>query len=346
MTVTELTDRLRAETTGDLQADLKHLEEVAESLRQEENAAELAEAVAKYAFSLMPEEQRAEMEEQTMIGGRRLDRVYQEAMQLVREKKYAEAEPLLAALSEKIAAYFEDGEIRYYSFRNPFEYHLYLEMYPDEDRNTMRAPFDFGAYLAMYGYVLVELRRTQEAEDVLRRAVRMNPVAADMRYELAELYKLTGRMDMLLETCRDTLQICTSADRIAHVLANLGYYCCEIADYYASAVFYFDSMRFLPNDMTEAALKDVLRRMKTFGMKFAPPTKGQTLDTYEKYGMQPPPNSMLINLAAALAQSARKHDRPELEGLFTRVAFDLTNDPQFRERLSELDAILAERKQG
>lgn len=340
MNVNELMEKLRAETTGDLSEDLRHLQQTVNDIRREDNASELAEAVAEYAFSLMPEDKRAEMQAQTFVNGKRMDRVFAEAQELIRARQHEKAEPLLAALSEKIERYYEKSDIRYFSFRNPFEYHVYVQLHPEE-KHYMRAPFDFAAYLSMYGYVLVHLRKTEEAEKVLLRAVEMNPVTADTRFELAELYKLTSQPDQLLRVNQESLPLCTTADRIARVLANMGFYCYEVGDFYSSAVFYFDSVRFLPNEQAEAALKDVVRRLNTFGQKFAPPTHGQTIDTYEKYGLQPPPDNMLVNLAVALAKSAREHNRPELEGLFTRTAFDLTNDPAFKARLDELDAQLA-----
>ena len=340
MTVNELMAQIRTEMTGDLKKDMNHLHDIAEDIVDEPNAKELAAAVAEYALSLLPPDVKADFAEATTIEGKTLDQVFGAALQLVNAKHYDEAETLLAALSEKIEKHFEGNDPRWFSFRNPFEYHMYRYFYPEET-NFDRAPFDFARFLSLYGFVLLEKRKAREAEKVLERSIRFNPVSADMRFELAELCKFAQNHEKLLTVNRETLPLCTSADRIARVLANMGYYCYVTQDLYSAAVFYFESIRFQPSKAVDIELQDVLKRMKTFGQKFAPPTHGQTIDTYEKYGLQPPPNSNLVNLAVTLAKSADDLKRYDLERLFLRTAFDLTNDQHFMDevrRLGEMEA--------
>ena len=337
MNVPELMTQIRLEMTGDLKKDMEYLTTLAEDLRKEPNADELTKAVMDHAFSIMPEDVRKDMEDRTMIGGKRMDLVYRDALALVDAKKMSEAKELLAALSDKIAQYYEGGDPKYFSFRNPFEYHMYRHFYP-EDTNFDRAPFDFSAYLSLYGYVLIEERDIPAARKVLLRAQKFDPVSADARFEMAELCKLANNMPDLLKVNQETLPLCTSADRMARVLANMGYYCYVTQDFYSAAVFYFESVRFAPSKAVEFELQDVVRRMNTFGQKFAPPTKGQTLDVYEKYSMKQPPNSELVNLAVVMIQQAHKYNRTDLEAFFNRCAYDLTNDPQFREAMERIAA--------
>lgn len=338
MTVTEILTQLQMEKTGDLEKDLKHLRDAAYDLRKEPNADELVKAIAEYAYSIMPEQTRKEMEQLTYVDGMRMDEAFSRALKLVDSGDTAAAEPLLKAISDKIAEHYEHGDTKYFSFRNPFEYHMYRYFYPD-DTVFERAPFDFAHYLEVYGFTLLNNRKAREAVKVLERAIKFNPVSADMRFEIAEAYKFMHARARLLEACQDTLPLCTSPDRIARVLANMGYYCYEVGDLYEAAVFYFESIRFSPRKTVELELQDTVRRMKVEGKKFAPPTHGQTIDVYEKYSMKQPPNSELVNLAVTMAHEAQKYQRPDLEGLFTRVAFDLTNDPEFAKRLAELDGM-------
>ena len=342
MTVNELMEKIKAECTGDAAHDLQYLTELARSLRREPNATELTEAIAKHAYSIMPEDARAEMERTTMVDGKRMDIAYRDALALVNVQKFAEAEPLLAAISDKIVECFE-GEKKWFSFRNPFEYHMYREFFP-VDTDFDRAPFDFSHYLTLYGFVLIETHKIKEAEGVLKRAVSFDPMACEPRFELCELYKLTRADKQIIELSRETMRYCTTADRIARVLCNLGFYCTDIGDLYSAAVFYFESLRFEPSKPVEAELQDVVRLMNQAGQKFAPPTKGQTLDVYEKYHIIQPPNSELINLALALAEAARQADRPQLEGLFVRVCWDLTRNEEFKTRLDFIDQEIANRK--
>lgn len=342
MTVQELNEKMQAECTGDAAADLAYLAKLARDIRKEPNAEELTAAVAKYAYSIMPEDARAEMERTTTVNGKRLDRVYHEALELVNAGKSAEAEPLLEAVSDKIAECFE-GEKKWFSFRNPFEYHMYREFYPN-DTEFDRAPFDFSHYLTLYGFVLIEQHKFDKAEAVLKRAIKFDPVAAEPKFELCELYKLLRNDPRILELSRETMRVCTTADRIARVLCNLGFYCVDVGDLYSAAVFYFESLRFEPSKPVEAELQDAVRLMNQAGQKFAPPSKGQILDVHEKYHIIQPPNDELITLALALADTAREHKRPELEGLFVRVCWDLTRNEEFRTRLNFIDQEIAHNK--
>ena len=223
MTANELIAQLRSELTGDLQKDIAHLQAVADDLRGEENADELTAAVADLAFGIMPADVREKMEDMTFVSGKRMDMAFGEALKMVNEGRMNGAAAILKGISEKIEKYYEGENPKYFSFRNPFEYHVYRYYFPN-DTNFDRAPFDFAHYLALYGFVLLEIGEARAAEQVLERAIRFNPVSADVRFELAELCKFGNNPKKLLSVNIETLRYCTSADRIARTLANMGYY--------------------------------------------------------------------------------------------------------------------------
>ncbi len=339
MTANELLAKVRLELTGDIQKDMQMIQEYAAKYKKEENAEELTAALAEFAFSMMPADVQAQMRETTFVRDMRMDKAFHTAMGMLRENHLEDAETLLFEISEKIRIHFEETDKKWFSFRNPFEYHMYRMYYPTVTEFD-RAPFDFAHYLSMYGYVLLENHKVREAAKAVERGIRFNPVSADARFELAEIYKFSGTPDKLLATIKDTLRICTSAPRIARTLCNMGYYCVLKQEFYDAAVFYFCSLRFENRKPVEFELMDVVRRLQAMGKQFDPPTNGQVLDTFEKYGMTPPPNDDLVNLAVTLAQSAHEHRQLKLEGLFYRVAFDLTNDPRFQEVLNSIDKEL------
>ena len=344
MNVNELMALIRTEMTGDPEKDIKHLQDMAHDLRREENANELLSAIADYAFNMMPENAKETMKETTFVEGKRMDRVFGEVRTLVNAGNCAEAEPKLRAISDKIREQFEDKEPKWFSFRNPFEYHMYRFLYP-EDTVFERAPFDFAHYLALYSYVLVELGQVPAAETAVRRAIKFNPVAADIRFELAEICKFAHNQEQLLRVNQETLPLCTDGASIARVLANMGFYCYVAQEFADAATFYFESLRFQKNQAVDFELQDVLKRMKTFGIKFAPPTRGQTLDTYDKYGLPVPPNDALVNLALTLADNARNYGRLDLESHFLHTAYTMTNNVEILERLERVAAEMkAERE--
>ena len=150
MNVTELMAQVRTEMTGNVKKDMEHIQDIMADLRNEPNSGELLAALAEYAFGMMPPEAREEMEKRTFVSGKRMDLAFGDALNLVRTHKITEAAAILSVISEKIAQYFEGDDPKYFCFRNPFEYHMYRMMYP-EDTNFDRAPFDFSKYLRETG---------------------------------------------------------------------------------------------------------------------------------------------------------------------------------------------------
>gem|GEM_PF-115595 len=343
MTVNELMEQIRMEMSGDAQTDLHRLSEIAQQYKKEENAAELMAAIADYAVEMLPESTRQEMYDTTFVRNKRMDQAFADALDMIRNDQWNEAEVLLGEIAEKIRVYFEEDEKKWFCFRNQFEYHMYRLYYP-EDTVFDRAPFDFSHYLQVYAYVLFQNKKTKAALAAIDRAIAFNPVSIDVRFEQAEIFKFMRLQKQLLECCQASLRISTTASCYARVLGNMGYYCTLVGDLHSAGVFYFESLKFQQNKGIEIELQDVLRRMKTFGQTFAPPTHGQIIDAYEKYGMNPPPENDLVNLAVTLGNLAREHGRTDLEGLFFRTAYDMTQDAEMLARLEEIDKQIAERE--
>ena len=340
MTVNELMERVSAEMGENVSENLEKIAAVSEEIRREQNAEELLEALAKFAFAQMPPDLRKFMEDTTFVNGQRMDQAFGAALALINENKSAEALPLLKAISDKIAEYFENGEKKWFSFRNPFEYHMFRQFFPDE-KEFDRAPFDFAHYLETYAYVLTDLGEMREAEQAAKRAVSFNPVSADMYFELIEISKLTNNLPDLLKYCQEASRLCTTVDRMARVCNSMGWFCQETRDFQSAAVYYFESMRLKPSAPTEAELTDVVRRIRFEGGRFAPPTDAQVAEVFRKSQVTRYPNGELVELALGMKNEAQKYKRLDLEGLFTRVAFDLTNNPELKADLDRIDREIA-----
>ena len=125
MTANELLAKVRTELTGDLQKDMQLIQDYAAKYKREENAAELAGALAEFAFSMMPAEVQEQMRTTTFVRDMRMDQAFHQAMEMLRENRLEDAEALLAEISEKIRVHFEETDKKWFCFRNPFEYHLY-----------------------------------------------------------------------------------------------------------------------------------------------------------------------------------------------------------------------------
>ena len=340
MTVKELMERVSAEMGDNVSENLEKIAQAAQEIKREENAAELAEALARYAFEMMPPQARQFMEETTFVDGKRMDQAFGEALTLINENRSAEALPILRAISDKIAQYYESEPRRWYSLRNPFEYHMFRQFFPDV-KEFDRTPFDFAHYLETLAYVLTDTGDMPEAEKAAKRALAFNPVSADMYFELLEICKLSKNLPDLLKYCQEASRLCTTADRMARICSDMGYFCQETGDLQSAAVFYFESMRLNPIKQTEAELTDTVRHIRFEGGRFAPPTDAQVAEVFRRSHLTRYPNGELVELALGMKNEAQKYKRLDLEGLFTRVAFDLTNNPELKADLERIDREIA-----
>lgn len=333
MTVQEVLAICNGSLTGDLQTDIAALQARMQKYAHEPNSEELLSAINDLAFSLLPKEQQDQFLETTCINGKRLDAVFADARKMVDDKRYQEAALTLHSIMAKSEQYFGEGsKIKYYSFRNPFEYHLFRQLYGTEQEFD-RAPFDFCMFLTLYGYVLVELHRLEEAIDTLEKAIAFNPVNCDTRFELCEAFKLTMEPEKLLASIRDLVPIANSTYAISRVYANLGYYCIEIKDYDAAACFYYESLLYADHPGVQGEL--VHLRSLT-GKRISPPTREEVLATFEKYDIPNGPSRELVALSVTLADQAIKLQKTELGAYFYTIAYDLTRDEDIKMRLESL----------
>lgn len=151
-TIQEALAICNANLTGDLKTDIPYLEGQVRRYAHEPNGEELAKRITELAFSLLPKEQQDQFMTATTLNGKRLDELFHEARELLNQEKYQEAAVSLRALTAKCEEGFgKESKLHYFSFRNPFEYHLYRMLYPGQS-NIERAPYDFAMYYTLYGY--------------------------------------------------------------------------------------------------------------------------------------------------------------------------------------------------
>ena len=313
--------------TGDTLKDMLFLQEQAAVYTEQQENAEIADAIVQLAMSKMPQENQDYLKKMLYIGERRLNAVYDEAVNLANQHLTAKSLTLTKQLYQHIRDNFKETDTaRFFSFRNLLESNLYYQLY-HPTKNLLKTPFDFTRYLTLHGYNLTELRRTEEAVPVLQEAVRFNPVNPDPRFELAEVYKLTGNLKMLLETVRDTTTVCTSAYALARCYTNMGWYCTEIKDYTSAVAFYFESMIFEKHPAVPGELHHISILTE---QPITPPTRKEVLAAFEKYKIPNGPGQEVLHVVSSLSEQAAERQNWKEAAFYYYVIFDITKDPAAR----------------
>lgn len=334
----DLLQQIQSRMTGDRVQDTAILEEEINRLEGQENANEIADELLQMAYGMITDEEQAYLQKTLYIDGKSLSHIYAETSDLMRKGNRAEALKLSRALYEHILMHFRESDTeRFFSFRNPFESNLYHILYHPTKR-LIKTPFDFTLYIGAHAYNLVEAGRAPEAIPVLKEAIRFNPVNPDPRFELAEVYKLTGDNDKLFETVMDTLPICTSAYAISRCYSNLGFWCVNTKDYDSAVRFYYESLNFADHPAIAGELKHI---EVLSGKPLVPPTKEMINKAFAKYEIYHGPGQEVLHVAHELAKQANEAGQLREEAFYLNIIVSLIHDDEAQIRLNEIVAQLS-----
>lgn len=324
--------------TGELSKDILLLQAEVEKYSRQKDGAALAEKLLEIAQNMIPAEQKEFLKQTIYIGDRRLDKIYGEAQQLMKNRETAKALALTKELYEHILKHFPETDTeRYFSFRNLLESNLYQYLY-HPTKKLFKAPFDFTLFIGAYAYNLIELRHTEEAIPVLEEAIRYNPVNPDPRFELAEAYKLLGKPEELLTAIRETMPVCTTNYAIARCYANLGYYCVETGDFDSAICFYVESAMFHDDPHIPYELNHI---GQLTGRKISRPSKEEIAAAFEKYEIPHGCCRDTFHVVTSLAEQAMENETWGEAVYYMSLVFDLTHDPKAKE---DLDHCIEEHK--
>lgn len=304
----------------------------------EEGNAEGVEAVEKLLIENMSDEQREEIYRITHVDGVRLDQMFDNITQLIKEKKFTEAKPIAERLYKKITVEFKQGENAIFvSLRNPFEENLYQLMHKPE-KTLNRAPFDFAQYITVYAFLLVETGSPLDAIPVLEKAIEYNPVDCGPRFELAEVYKLLKNKKRMLEVTKETLKYASSPVAIARCYANVGYTLVDAGEFDDAATFYIASAMYAPHPNIPHELRDLAQRK---GSPVIQPTRDQIIAIMKKYDIEFGANPDVISVAAQLSMNyLSENDIPNALNAL-KLTYNLTRDEKIKNIILKYDPTAA-----
>ena len=142
---------------------------------------------------------------------------------------------------------FEDDKVsEYHYFTNPLE-ELIFRKYIGLKKELRYIP-DNQPLLDLYyvyGFLLLENKEYDKAEEYLKKAIKINPVSARIILELTEIYKVhTYTLNECIIRTSDALKYSYYPQDIARCYRNLGYYYVEENDMKTAMALYIYSMEF------------------------------------------------------------------------------------------------------
>ncbi|MBR4164309.1 MAG: hypothetical protein IKR11_12365 [Solobacterium sp.] len=166
------------------------------------------------------------------------------------QKEFGKAFQLIAPIIQKTdqTKPFQDDTVsEYHDFNNLLEEVLYQSVF-NPHKDLRQTPFPFSELYGLYGMILIELQKLNEAETALKESLRWNPFNALFRFEYIEIFKMKKDYDTFKKLTCESFQYLYERQFLAKAYRNLGYYFIENNMYTEASALYHYSLLFEQSD--------------------------------------------------------------------------------------------------
>ena len=227
---------------------------------------------------------------------------------------------------------FNDDKVsEYHFFHNILEEIIYKELFKPS-KEVRAIPEDYTEIYYLYGAILFELKRYDDAETALRKALRINPVRTDIISELSEIYKIRKDWGEYLALSRRMLDCSYTSESVAKALRNLGYYFSEQRDFDTAVAVYLFSNQFEQSYLVNSELMYIQQQT---GKQIEPPSPEEMRQIFSMHDIPMGANKDVLSIAYTLAVEAEKQDIKDAARFFYNVVFDLTSDEEIRKKIEK-----------
>jgi tetratricopeptide (TPR) repeat protein len=215
----------------------------------------------------------------------------------------------------------------YHHFRNMLEIAIYTALY-DEGAAFRIIPEDIGQLYTLYALALMRMKRIEESRQALNSAWIINPVRTDVMFLMADLDKLTGKMDEFLGITKTCLKCVYTDSDLGRCYRNLACYYSYIENYELSTALYFFSMSF---DLeSETARKELVNIQKITGKKLVVPEGDEIRRLCIENGIPIGPSEEILMFAFAIGEHLKKEGRYDKARFYYQVLLELTNSEEVK----------------
>ena len=267
--------------------------------------------------------------------------VLTQAVELAQNKKAAEAEAALKAEIDKVEQLnlYNDGHADYYDFNTLMEMVMFQSQHPEiQPVADIEEPLN--RLYAMYGSILLEQGKLDEAEEALAIAMDWNPMSAAIAFEHAEVFKQKKDWEKFKELTTTVFPIAYKRKEIAHCYRNLGYYFVEKQMWDEAVGCYLLSMSFADAEgryQAELELKYIHEETEGQAQR---PSIGALRSYGEKYGFPVGPDAKIIETAMQYGKAMLANKKYEHANYFLDIAYKLTESKELKELLDGINKAM------
>ncbi len=338
----ELVNEISLKFTGDPETDFSLLFEEAGKIGDGDLARAVVRACSRVIERTLPEENRKKLERLSMTSAAVLNAEIEEIQFTLIKREYAKALPMAESLVRRIEdfkMYQDDSEEEFRCFDEFFEEILYYQIYKPS-RKITRIGLNFHSIYFLYGNILFELKRFDEARAALLKGLHWNPIDFNLMSEYAETYKITGKMESFFDVTLDAFKIAFRPEHLARCYWNLGRCFRTKGLHEAANVCYYLSLRYKPAAKARSALFEIERETGTF---FREPDEERIAEIAAQYGFPTGPDAGILDLANRSARFFLARRQYEDALYFLQIEFGLTESDETEALIDKAEAELLEK---
>ncbi len=228
---------------------------------------------------------------------------------------------------------FNDDKINeYHSFSNPIEEILFNEYIKTNKELRFIPPNQpYVELYYLYGFLLIEFSRFDEAENILDHAIKLNPVNSQILLERAEIFKFKEKWVSFLDYSQKALNVAYSSADLARSYRNLGFYYIESEDFeLATALFNYSlSIEYSGTAFSELEYIKQLGHKNTIG-------ESRMMELLESNNIQIGPNPIIFSILSQLIIEADLNKNNNALSYFYEIYYDLTGDEEVLKKMNNL----------
>lgn len=336
MSYDEIMREITAGLTGDEEADCIYLKEQMEKYKDHEFSQEIIRACGRLFYDLIPEDKKKEIGQvfENDISG--IHAVLDEVRFNIYKKDFKKALELMEVLVEKTERnpmYQNDSVTEYFSFETPFEFFMYVQR-NECNKEVKWIQYPYAAIYLQYGSLLYDLQRYGEANQMLEKALRWNPMSARILYEYAETFKVMGDNEKFFALSKKAFEIAYTRADIARAYRNLGYYFVEVEKYQAAIGCYLLSLEY--DKESKNAQSELYYIHQKTGGSVKEPTLEELEVIAEAEGIPMGLNEDVLGIAVAYGKHFLENDEVDGARAMFEIAYELTRDEAFEKILEDI----------
>lgn len=264
------------------------------------------------------------------------DRILDEAIIRIREKRLAEAETLLKSLLPDEDASGEDDAALTLFFNEPIE-EIYYRFKFKPKKEIRRNPGNSRFFLT-YAYLLMERKDFEGALKVLGKGLARNPIDTDLLFEEGEIFKIKRSWTVFKKMTDLCLAYAYRSSGIARAYRNYGYMFLELGDHEGAACCYLLSREYEDHAIADNQLNRLSGLMgRGIDKPYYHEHFGSILDERK---IQIGPSRDLLNIAGTFALNCEEDGDYRAACYFYGILFDLTKGAEIGKKIEDLKKMM------